>query len=78
MTTIMFPVPTTSMRTSSKFADMYMSQFFWSIALALLLVAFVTGGGWSGRRFLRFFHWNTSIRCMFLSGAMLLISILAW
>ena len=76
MTTIMFPVPTTSMRISSKFDEMYMSQFFWSIALLLLLVAFVTGGGWSGRRFIRLFHWDTSIRCMFLSGAMLLISVL--
>jgi len=44
----------------------------------LLLVAFVTGGGWSGRRFIRFFHWDTSIRCMFLSWAMLLISVLTW
>lgn len=55
-----------------------MTRAFLDIALALLLVAFVTGGGWSGRRFPRFFHWDTSIRCMFLSWAMLLISVLTW
>ena len=45
---------------------------FFRLTIALCAAAFVTNGGWSGRRFGRLKNWDTADKLLFLAWGMLL------